>query len=188
MTTAGAGARRRAVSLPLQMLGGLLAGATVGLAWPPLGAPLQPLGTAFIEAIKMIVMPLVFSAVALGVYRMGTDLRQLGRVAAIAFAWFFTATFVSILIALALDAVFHPGAGADLVPTGKIPANLAVSVDWVKYLIDLIPSNVIAAMAAQRSCRRSSSPRSSAARSPRWVRSAHRSCAFSRPCWQRCSR
>jgi DAACS family dicarboxylate/amino acid:cation (Na+ or H+) symporter len=54
------------------------------------------------------------------------------------------------VIALGLDAVFHPGVGANLVPSGKIPPNLAVSVDWVKFLIDLIPSNIVAAMAAQK--------------------------------------
>jgi DAACS family dicarboxylate/amino acid:cation (Na+ or H+) symporter len=144
------GRARGGLSLPLQMLAGLIAGLAIGLLWPGLGAKLQPIGTAFIEAIKMVVIPIVFSVVTLGVYKMGADIKQLGRVALIAFGWFYLATLILIVIALGLDGLFHPGVGANLVPSGKIPPNLAVSVDWVKFLIDLIPSNIVAAMAAQK--------------------------------------
>ena len=144
------GTRGAAVSLPVQMLIGLLAGLAIGFLWPALGAALQPIGTAFIEGIKMVVIPIVFSVVTLGVYKMGADIKQLGRVALISFGWFYLATVILIVIALGLDGLFHPGVGANLVPSGKIPPNLAVSVDWVKYLIDLIPSNIVAVMAAQK--------------------------------------
>src|SRR5947207_4038865 len=50
---------RSAVSLPLQMLLGLVLGLAIAFLWPSFGAALQPLGTAFIEAIKMVVIPLV---------------------------------------------------------------------------------------------------------------------------------
>ena len=110
------------------MLAGLVLGLIVGIAWPSLGQTLQPIGTAFIQAIQMIVIPLIVSAVTLGVYRMGENARQLGRVAIIAFAWFYIATLFAVLIALGLNGLFHPGVGANLVPTGKVPANLALSV------------------------------------------------------------
>ena len=71
--------RRRTVPLPLQMLIGLVVGLAIGILWPSFGAALQPLGTAFIEAIRMIVIPLVFSAVTLGIYKMGSDVRLLGK-------------------------------------------------------------------------------------------------------------
>lgn len=132
------------------MLMGLALGAIIGINWPALAKVFEPFGLIFIEAIKMVVIPLVFSAVTLGVYRMGSDMRQLGRVAGIAVTWFLVATIVSIVIALILHQVFHPGVGTGLVPTGKVPANLATSVDWVKYFMDLIPSNIVAAMAGQK--------------------------------------
>lgn len=141
---------RRRSSLPLQMLAGLVLGLIIGTTWPSAGKALQPIGTAFIQAIQMIVIPLIFSAVALGVYRMGENTRQLGRVAVVAFAWFYIATLFAVLIALGLNGLLHPGRGANLVPTGTVSANLALSVDWTKYLLDLIPSNIVAAMAAQR--------------------------------------
>ncbi|MGL4289485.1 MAG: dicarboxylate/amino acid:cation symporter [Phreatobacter sp.] len=136
--------------LVFQMLLGLAAGLSVGLTWPSFGVSLRPVGTAFVEAVKMIVIPVVFATVTLGIYRMGRELRTLGRVAGICFVYFYLATVISIAIGLGLNALFHPGAGAPLAATGGIPANLAVSVDWVKFFIDMIPSNIIAAMAAQQ--------------------------------------
>ena len=49
-----------------------------------------------------------------------------------------------------MNGLFHPGRGANLVATGSVSPNLALSVDWTKYLLDLIPTNIVAAMAAQR--------------------------------------
>jgi DAACS family dicarboxylate/amino acid:cation (Na+ or H+) symporter len=141
---------RFSVPLPLQMLIGLILGLAIGLIWPSFGVKLQPIGTAFIEAIKMIVIPIIFSAVTLGIYKMGANMRQVGRVSVIAFAYFYAATIALVILGLTLDAIFHPGIGANLVPTGKIPPGLAISIDWVKWLIDLIPSNIVAAMAAQK--------------------------------------
>src|SRR5258706_12521449 len=150
MTSAANGTTRVSFALPLQMLADLVIGLMLAMAWPSFAASLQPIGTAFIEAIRMIVIPLIVASVTLGTYKMGTDLRQLGRVAALAFGWFYFATLCAILIALVLDGIVHPGVGVGLVPTGKIPPNLAVSVDWVKFFLDLIPSNIVAAMAAQK--------------------------------------
>ncbi|MDR3537496.1 MAG: dicarboxylate/amino acid:cation symporter [Acetobacteraceae bacterium] len=141
---------RAGSSLPLKMLAGLVLGLAVGMMWPSIGKTLQPIGTAFIQAIQMIVIPLIFSAVTLGVYRMGENGRQLGRVAIVAFGWFYLATLFAVLIGLGLNGLFHPGVGANLVPTGSVPPNLALSVDWTKYVLDLIPTNIVAAMAAQR--------------------------------------
>ncbi len=150
MTTEGSGGARVRLALPLQMLGGLVAGLLLALIWPSAAASLQPIGTAFVEAIRMIIIPLVVSSVSLGTYKMGANIRQLGRVAVISFSYFYFATLCAIVIALVLDGLFHPGIGAGLVPTGKIPPNLAVSIDWVKFLLDLIPSNIVAVMAAGR--------------------------------------
>ncbi len=87
MTTAPDGRRRRRIPLSLTMAAGLLAGGGTGLLWPHLAAGLQPVGTAFVAAIKMVVVPLVFAAVTVGAARMGHDARQLGRMAAVAFGW-----------------------------------------------------------------------------------------------------
>jgi DAACS family dicarboxylate/amino acid:cation (Na+ or H+) symporter len=133
-----------------QIIIGLVLGVFIGLSWPDFGKSLQPIGTAFIKAIKMIVMPLVFAAVTLGIYRMGSDLKQLGRLGLIAFVWFYAATGISIIIGISLNEVFHPAAGLALQKTGAIPQNLATSVNWTNFFLDIIPDNFIAAMANQK--------------------------------------
>jgi DAACS family dicarboxylate/amino acid:cation (Na+ or H+) symporter len=125
-------------------------GVLVGLFWPRAGAAMQPLGTAFINAVKMIVIPIVFCAVTLGAMKMGRDAPRLGRMALIAFVWFYFSSAVAILIGLTLNMLFHPGLGIHMDANGAAPAGLATGIDWVKFLLDLIPTNIVAAMANQK--------------------------------------
>jgi len=136
--------------LPLQIVLGVLLGMATGLLWPAAGAAMQPLGTAFVSAVKMVVIPLVFCAVALGSMKMGHEAPRLGRVALVAFGWFYFASAVAIVIGLTLNSVFHPGLGLHLAAPADLPANLAAGIDWSKFLLDLIPTNIVAAMAQQK--------------------------------------
>jgi DAACS family dicarboxylate/amino acid:cation (Na+ or H+) symporter len=139
------------IPLPVQMLVGLVVGCLVGRLWPAVGNELLPLGTAFVKALRMLVVPLVFSSIALGVYNMGREIGVVGRVIGIAFVWFYLATGTCVVIGLLMNAIFHPGIGADLaIPGGKVPANAGLSVNWVQFLLDLIPTNVVSAMAEQK--------------------------------------
>jgi DAACS family dicarboxylate/amino acid:cation (Na+ or H+) symporter len=145
--------RRRArpvFGLPLQIVLGVLLGLATGLLWPTVGAAMQPLGTAFVSAVKMVVIPLVFCAVALGSMKMGHDAPRLGRVALIAFGWFYFASAVAIAIGLTLNTVFHPGMGLHMAAPADLPVDLAHGIDWTRFLLDLIPSNIVAAMAQQK--------------------------------------
>ena len=151
MTADARGERRwPAFGLPLQVAAGVILGLLTGLLWPAAGAAMQPLGVAFVAAVKMIVIPLVFCAVALGSMKMGHDAPRLGRVALVAFGWFYFASAVAIVIGLSLDVVFHPGLGLHLTPPADLPALLGSGIDWTKFLLDLIPSNIVAAMAQQK--------------------------------------
>lgn len=137
---------RKRFPLPLQMLCGLIIGALTGLLFPHFASTLQPVGTAFIQAVKMIVVPLVFTAITLGICQMGKKVGQLGKVSLISMIYFLAATVVSVIIGLALNQIFHPGAGADLSQHAALPAHIAVSVDWTKFFLDMIPSNIVVAM------------------------------------------
>jgi DAACS family dicarboxylate/amino acid:cation (Na+ or H+) symporter len=146
---ASTGASKR-FPLWIQIVIGLIVGCAIGALWPKFGAALQPFGTVFIKAIKMIVIPLVFSAVTLGIYRMSADFKTLGRLAGLAFGWFYFATGCSVVLGIALNAIFHPGAGVALKATGTIPTNLAHSIDWVKFLLDIVPDNIVFAASQQQ--------------------------------------
>lgn len=141
--------KKRPLSLPVQMLCGLVLGIGFGFIAPEYAAHLQPIGTAFVNAVKMIVVPLVFTAITLGIYQMGNNARILGRVSAISLIYFFVATLVSIAIGLTLNQIFHPGAHADLAPVGSATKVVASSVDWTKFFLDMIPTNIVEAMAGK---------------------------------------
>jgi DAACS family dicarboxylate/amino acid:cation (Na+ or H+) symporter len=142
--------KRRRFGLPLQIVLAVILGVVVGLVWPNVGTAMQPLGTAFINAVKMIVIPIVFCAVTLGAMKMGRDAPRLGRMALIAFVWFYFSSAIAIAIGLFLNVLFHPGLGIHLTASGPAPSQLTSGIDWVKFLLDLIPSNIVLAMANQK--------------------------------------
>lgn len=138
--------KKRPIPLPIQMVLGLVLGIVFGFVAPHFSQALAPVGTAFVQAIKMIVVPLVFTAITLGIYQMGNSAKQLGKVSVISLLYFFIATVVAIIIGLALNGMFHPGVGVNLSHTAELPKNINTTVNWTKFFLDMIPSNVFAAM------------------------------------------
>lgn len=137
-------------TLPAQMLIGLVIGCLIGHFFPAFGKDLVPIRDVFISALRMIVIPLVFSSISLGVYNMGRNISVLGRIIGAVFIWFFLATGVCITIGLILNAVFHPGIGADLSVAGALPTQAGLRINLTQFLLDLVPTNIVAAMAQQK--------------------------------------
>jgi len=71
------------------------------------------LGTAFIRLVQMIIAPLVFSTLVVGIAKLG-DLKTVGRVGGKAMLWFISASLTSLLLGLVLVNYFQPGAAIDL--------------------------------------------------------------------------
>jgi len=140
----------KSTPLWVQIFIGLIIGIALGFAAPDLAKALAPVGTAFMKAIKMIVIPLIFSAVTLGIYKMGTNMKELGKLSLIAFTWFYIATGIAMIIGIGLNEIFHPAAGLALQATGSVPKDIAKAVDWAKFFLDIIPDNVISAAANQK--------------------------------------
>ncbi|MDB5458451.1 MAG: proton glutamate symport protein [Caulobacteraceae bacterium] len=134
----------------LYLVAGLLMGSLVGVVLPGLGARLEIVSLAFVQAVKMIVIPLVFSAVTMGSYRLGSNPGGMARLTLLAFGWFFFATFVSAMTGLTLDRIFQPGVGAHLHAAQAATTLTGAPVDWQKFWLGLIPSNVLAAMSEQK--------------------------------------
>ena len=101
------------IGLAVGVVLGLLANALFGdypeLDWL-LKNIISPLGQVFLRLIFMAVIPLIFSALALGVAELG-DVRQLGRIGAKTFAYTLAVTTVSVIIGITLVNVFRPGEG-----------------------------------------------------------------------------
>lgn len=103
---------------------------------------------AFLRLIKMIIAPLVFSTLVVGIAHMG-DASSVGRVFAKSLGWFFTASLISLLLGLVLSNLMQPGQYMHLsLPESGASANLAVSSFSLKdFLNHLIPDSVVSSMA-----------------------------------------
>ena len=129
-----------------QILIGTAIGLIIGLVLPAFGASLKPLGDAFIRGIRMIVFPLIFAAIVLAVARVG-DIRKVGVMATRSLLLFFVVTGFAIFVGISLNSIFHPAAGVSLKATGSIPPNLATSINWVNFFLELIPINIVTSAA-----------------------------------------
>jgi Na+/H+-dicarboxylate symporter len=104
------------------------------------------LSKAFISLIKMLVVPLIFSTIVLGIGKTG-DVKAVGRMGVKALVYFEVATTVALVIGLAFANIVKPGANLTLPASGE--AHLAKAPTFVESVLHLFPSNVVDAMAKQ---------------------------------------
>ena len=136
-------------SLTTQIFIGLAIGIAIGHYFPTFGAGIKPLADAFLKMIKMIIAPLLFSTLVVGIAGTG-DLKSMGRIGAKAIIWFELATTFALVVGLAMVNFFKPGAGL-AVPIGTNTADLAALATkqqsaWDIFL-HLFPTSVFDAMA-----------------------------------------
>lgn len=132
----------------------LAAGMVVGMASRAiLGGPggeafvttwFKPIGTLFINLINMLIVPLIFSSLVVGLTSMD-DIKKMGRIGAKTFAVYLTTTAVAITIGLAIGTLLQPGVGIDLAASAVVEAKEAPN--FVQTLLDMVPSNPVDAMA-----------------------------------------
>ncbi|EOC1765763.1 dicarboxylate/amino acid:cation symporter [Vibrio fluvialis] len=129
-----------------KILVGMVAGIVVGALMGPSAALLKPIGTLFINAIKMLIVPLVFCSLIVGITSM-KDTRKMGRIGAKAIILYLGTTAVAIAIGLALSALLQPGAGLNMVAKDLDEAGKAAP-PLVQTLLAMIPQNPVNALAA----------------------------------------
>jgi proton glutamate symport protein len=139
----------RLPGLTTQIFVGLLAGIAVGYLWPTFGVAIKPLGDAFLRMIKMIIAPLLFATLVVGIAGTG-DLKAMGRIGLKALVYFEAATTVALFIGLGLVNMFRPGDGLTVPIGGDTAALQALSQNqqhaWDIFL-HLFPTSVVDAMA-----------------------------------------
>lgn len=142
---------RRGIPVSFQMIAGLVVGALFGVFVPSVAGKLAFLSVLFAHAIKMVVMPLILLSVTVGTFRAGVQRGSLGKTAMLSIAFFVASTVVAASLGLGLNFLFHPGVGASMTETASMPKNLAGSVDWIQFFVDLVPANIVAALASGNS-------------------------------------
>jgi len=138
-----------------QVVVALILGIVLGIAFPEFAASLRPLGDAFIKFIKMLIAPIVFCVVVLGIAGAG-DLKKVGRVGVKAVLYFEIVTSIALALGIALAYLFQPGVGMNIDPKSLDPSALASYIDsankvkstgTVEFLMRLIPSTFFNAFA-----------------------------------------
>ena len=153
--------RKPRVGLAWQIAIGLVVGIAVGLIlnrFPAfresaISGVLQPAGDIFIRLIKMVVVPIVFTSMVMGIAGVG-DGRSLGRIGLKTFVYFEIVTTIAIVLGLILGNVLHPGLGTDLSQLGhtdisryqQATQQTQAHHGFMALLLGIIPDNVVMAM------------------------------------------
>ncbi|QTS86672.1 dicarboxylate/amino acid:cation symporter [Ectopseudomonas khazarica] len=132
------------VPLWQQILVGLVLGVVVGMLYKPGALALAPVGALFLNAIKMLIVPLVFISLVAGITAM-SDSAKLGRISVKTIAIYLITTAFAVSIGLAFGTLFSPGEGMHMVASGSAEAKQAPSL--VQILVGLVPTNPVTAFA-----------------------------------------
>ncbi len=137
-------------ALYVQVLIGIVLGSLLGYVQPEWGVKLKPLGDAFVSAIKMLIGPIIFSTVVVGLAGMG-DLKRIGRVGGKAITYFLALTSLALVIGLVVANVVRPGDGFNADAStldGKSVekyATAAKKMSAVDFLLHIIPKTFVSA-------------------------------------------
>jgi len=138
--------------LYVQVLVAIAIGVALGRFAPATATAMKPLGDAFIKLIKMMIAPIIFTTVVVGIARIG-DLREVGRVGLKALAYFEAVSTLALAIGLVVVNVVRPGVGVNADPskldTGGIAGYTreAKALTGVDHLLHVIPDSAVGAFA-----------------------------------------
>ncbi|MCG5218525.1 cation:dicarboxylate symporter family transporter [Streptosporangium soli] len=134
--------------LYLAVIVAAIAGIAVGLLAPDLGVALKPVGTAFVGLIKMMISPIIFCTIVLGVGSV-TQAAKVGRVGGLAVGYFVLMSTVALAIGLVVGNLLDPGQGLaltdELRQAAEAEAAKGGESDTVAFLLGIIPTTLVSA-------------------------------------------
>ncbi|WP_184636624.1 dicarboxylate/amino acid:cation symporter [Variovorax guangxiensis] len=139
-------------SLYFQVITAIVLGVLLGHFYPDTGASMKPLGDGFIKLIKMIIAPIIFCTVVVGIAGM-EDMKKVGKTGGMALLYFEIVSSIALIVGLVLVNVLKPGAGMNvdvsLLDTKSIaaytgPGKMQSTTD---FLLNIIPNTVVDAFA-----------------------------------------
>jgi len=139
-------------SLYIQVIIAIVLGVLLGHFYPSLGADMKPLGDGFIKLIKMIIAPVIFCTVVIGIAGM-EDMKKVGKTGGYALLYFEVVSTISLIIGLIIVNVIQPGSGMHVDPATldtkgiasyTAPGKMQTTTD---FLLNIIPNSVVDAFA-----------------------------------------
>ena len=137
------------MNLSVQIFASLILSVVVGLILGPDAAPwvklwIAPVGTMFINLIKMMIVPVILSSLVTGMTGLG-DLKKLGRIGVKTFIMYMGTTAIAILLGFGAAMLIHPGVGLDM---GAAAApEIKQAPTFMEVLVNMIPKNPVESMA-----------------------------------------
>ncbi|MCK8107202.1 dicarboxylate/amino acid:cation symporter [Pseudoalteromonas sp. 2CM41L] len=135
----------RKMALWLKILIGMITGIIAGMLLGNNAEYIKPIGQLFISAIKMLIVPLIFCSLIVGVTSM-KDTTKMGRIGVKSIVFYLATTAVAISIGLGLGLLFEPGAGLNMVATTV--ADAKPSPTLVDTIVGLVPKNPVGSLAS----------------------------------------
>jgi proton glutamate symport protein len=149
-------ARLTKPSLVVQVVVGMVLGIALGHFWPEIGVQIKPLSDIFLRMIKMLIAPLIFATLVIGIAGTGSH-KNLGRLGAKTLIYFELATIPALIIGMVVANVLRPGDGIDMstlsakgaAELGAITGNIETVQHHTLWdtLVNMVPTSVIDAMA-----------------------------------------
>jgi len=137
-------------NLTFRVLVAIVLGILVGAFFPETGAQLKPIGDVFISMIKMVIAPVIFLTIVLGISSMG-NLKKVGRVGGKALLYFELVTSFALIIGLIIANLAKPGVGLPVTNLAKGDISTyqqeAEEMNWVHFFTHIVPDNALAAFA-----------------------------------------
>jgi aerobic C4-dicarboxylate transport protein len=139
-------------SLYLQVLTAIVIGVLLGYFLPQTGEAMKPLGDGFIKLIKMIIAPIIFCTVVVGIAGM-EDMKKVGKTGGLALLYFEIVSTIALIVGLTIVNVVGPGVGMNIDPNSLDTKGIAAYTGpgkmqtTTEFLLGVIPNTVIDAFA-----------------------------------------
>lgn len=139
-------------SLYVQVLAAIAIGILLGHFYPETGAAMKPLGDGFIKLIKMIIAPIIFCTVVIGIAGM-EDMKKVGKTGGLALLYFEIVSSLALVIGLVIVNLVQPGAGMNIDVSTLDVKSIAAYTEpgkmqtTTEFLLNIIPSSVVDAFA-----------------------------------------
>jgi len=132
--------------LYLAVIAAVVLGIVVGLAAPSFAKGLAPLGTGFVNLIKMMISPIIFCTIVLGIGSVAKA-AKVGKVGLLAIGYFLAMSTVALVIGLVVGNVLHPGSGLHLDPSAAAKAHQQATggEGTSDFLLGIIPESLLSA-------------------------------------------
>jgi aerobic C4-dicarboxylate transport protein len=139
-------------SLYVQVLTAIVIGVLLGHFYPSLGTEMKPLGDGFIKLIKMIIAPIIFCTVVVGIAGM-EDMKKVGKTGGLALLYFEVVSTVALIVGLLIVNFVQPGSGMHVDPKTLDTKAIAAYTgpgkmqSTVEFLLNIIPTSMVDAFA-----------------------------------------